>query len=46
MVDVSVTVTVHAEPWLARTGLVHETVVVVGCTPVVTTMLVEPLLEL
>jgi hypothetical protein len=28
---VSVTVTVHAEPWLTTTGVVQETVVVVGC---------------
>ena len=27
--EVSVTVTVHVEPWLATTGLVQETVVVV-----------------
>ena len=41
--DVSVTVTVHVEPWLITTGVVQETVVVV--TRGLTTMLVVPLLE-
>ncbi len=30
-VATSVTVTVQVEPWLATTGVVQETVVVVGC---------------
>lgn len=46
LVDVSVTVTLHVEAWLARTGLVHETVVVVLCTPWFTTTLAVPLLPL
>ncbi len=29
VVEMSVTDTLHVEPWLARTGVVHETVVVV-----------------
>jgi hypothetical protein len=36
VVEVSVTVTLHVEPWLITTGVVHETVVVVGWTPTVT----------
>ena len=42
--EVSVTVTVHVEPWLATTGVVQLTVVVVA--RLFTTMLVVPLLEL
>jgi hypothetical protein len=30
VLDVSVTVTVHVEPWLMKTGVVQLTVVVVG----------------
>jgi hypothetical protein len=41
---VSVTVTVHVEPWLITTGVVQLTVVVVVLT--LTTILVVPLLEL
>jgi len=41
--EVSVTVTVHVEPWLITTGVVHDTVVVVARR--LTTMLVVPLLE-
>ena len=44
--EVSVTVTVHVEPWLGTTGVVQETVVVVAWIPVFTTTLVVPLLEL
>ena len=40
--DTSVTVTVHVEPWLMRTGVVQETVVVVARG--LTTTLVVPLL--
>ena len=40
--EVSVTVTVHVEPWLTATGVVHETVVVVA--RLFTTILVVPLL--
>ncbi len=40
----SVTVTLHVEPWLITTGVVQETVVVV--VRGLTTMLVVPLLEL
>jgi hypothetical protein len=43
-VEMSVTVTVHVEAWLATTGVVHVTVVVVA--RMLTTMLVVPLLEL
>ena len=42
--EVSVTVTVHVEPWLTTTGVVQETAVVVA--RLFTTMLVVPLLEL
>src|SRR3989449_6631 len=42
--EVSVTVTVHVEPWFATTGVVQLTVVVVARG--LTTMLVVPLLEL
>jgi len=42
--EVSVTVTLHVEPWLMTTGVVHDTVVVVART--LTTMLVVPLLKL
>ena len=38
--EVSVTVTVHVDPWLMTTGVVQETVVVV--TRGLTTMLVVP----
>ena len=41
--EVSVTVTVHVEPWLITTGVVHEIVVVVA--RMLTTMLEVPLLE-
>ena len=41
---VSVTVTVHVEPWLIATGLVHDTAVVVERR--FTVMLVVPLLPL
>jgi len=41
--EVSVTVTVHVEPWLTATGVVHETVVVVA--RLFTTILVVPLLD-
>ncbi len=44
VVDVSVTVTVHVEPWFATTGVAQDTVVVVGWTPVCTMTLVVPLL--
>ncbi len=43
-VDVSVTVTVHVEPWLATTGVVQLTVVEV--VRGLTTMLAVPLLPL
>ncbi len=43
-VDVSVTVTVHVEPWLATTGVVQPTVVEV--VRGLTTMLAVPLLPL
>jgi hypothetical protein len=46
VVEVSVTVTVHVEPWLATTGVVQETATVVAWTPVFTMTLVVPLLEL
>ena len=42
--EVSVTVTVHVDPWLITTGVVQLMAVVVA--RVVTTMLVVPLLEL
>jgi len=42
--EVSVTVTVHVEPWLITTGVVQLTVVVVARG--LTTILVVPLLEL
>jgi len=42
--EVSVTVTVHVDPWLTITGVVHETVVVV--VRLFTTMLAIPLLPL
>lgn len=42
--EVSVTVTVHVEPWFATTGVVQETVVEVLCVPWFTTTLVDPLL--
>ena len=42
--EVSVTVTVHVEAWLATTGVVQLTVVVVA--RLFTTMLVVPLLPL
>ena len=41
--EVSVTVTVHVEPWLTTTGVVQETDVVVA--RLLTVMLVVPLLE-
>ena len=41
--EVSVTVTVHVDPWLIATGEVQLTVVVVA--RLLTTMLVVPLLE-
>ena len=44
--ELSVTVTVHAEPWFATTGVAHETVVVVTCAGTLTTTLVVPLLAL
>jgi hypothetical protein len=34
--EVSITVTVQAEPWLTTTGVVQLTVVVVTCSPMVT----------
>ena len=40
--EVSVTVTVHVEPWLTTTGVVQDTAVVVAL--LFTTMLVVPLL--
>ena len=40
--ETSVTVTLHVEPWLTTTGVVHDTVVVVA--RLFTTMLVVPLL--
>ena len=40
--EVSVTVTVHVEPWLITTGVEQETAVVVACG--FTTTLVVPLL--
>jgi len=40
--EVSVTVTVHVDPWFITTGVMHETDVVVTCG--VTTTLVVPLL--
>ena len=40
--EVSVTVTLHVDPWLITTGVVQETVVVVTCG--LTTTLVVPLL--
>jgi hypothetical protein len=43
-VEVSVTVTVHVDAWLATTGVVQLTIVVVA--RLLTTMLVVPLLEL
>ncbi len=43
-VEVSVTVTVHVEPWLATTGVVQLTVVDAGLW--LTTMLAVPLLPL
>ncbi len=43
-VDVSVTVTLHVEPWLITTGVVQETVVVVVLG--LTTMLAAPLVPL
>jgi hypothetical protein len=42
--EMSVTVTVHVDAWLATTGVVQLTVVVVA--RLFTTMLVVPLLEL
>ena len=42
--EVSVTVTLHVDPWLMTTGVVQETVVVVARG--LTTMLVVPLLAL
>ncbi len=36
IVDVSVTDTLHVEPWLTATGVTHVTVVVVTATPIVT----------
>ena len=42
--EVSVTVTLHVDPWLITTGVEHDTVVVV--TRGLTTMLVVPLLRL
>jgi len=42
--EVSVTVTVHVDPWLTITGVVHETVVDVVLR--LTTMLAVPLLPL
>ena len=42
--EVSVTVTLHAEPWLITTGVAHDTVVVVARG--LTTILAVPLLEL
>ena len=42
--ELSVTVTVHVEPWFTTTGVVHDTVVVVVLG--LTTMLAVPLLEL
>jgi len=46
VLDVSVTVTAQLEPWLATTGLVQVTVVVVMAASVFTTTLAVPLLEL
>jgi len=42
--EISATVTVHNEPWLATTGVAHDTVVVVA--RLLTTMLAAPLLPL
>ncbi len=42
--EMSVTVTLHVEPWLITTGVVQETVVVVARG--LTTILAVPLLEL
>ena len=44
--EVSVTVTVHVEPWFATTGVVHETVVVVLWMPWLTATVAVPLLAL
>jgi len=46
VVEESVTVTVQVEPWLATTGLVQETFVVVVRVGWFTTTLAVPLLEL
>jgi len=43
-VEVSATVTVHNEPWLATTGVAQDTVVVVA--RLLTTILAAPLLPL
>lgn len=40
--EVSVTVTVHADPWPMATGLAQVTLVVVGWTGALTTILVVP----
>ncbi len=42
--EISATVTVHNEPWLATTGVAQDTVVVVA--RLLTTMLAAPLLPL
>ncbi|SRR6266540_923407 len=46
VVEVSVTVTLQVDPSFARTGLTHETVVVVVAEGWFTVTLVVPLLEL
>ena len=45
VLEVSVTVTVHVDPWLATTGLVQETLIVVIDAGVLTTTLAVPLLD-
>ena len=45
VLEVSVTVTVHVDPWLATTGLVQETLIVVIAAGVLTTTLAVPLLD-
>lgn len=44
--ELSVTVTVQVDPWLATTGLEQETLVDVAAAVVLTTTLAVPLLEL
>ena len=45
VLKVSVTVTVHVDPWLATTGPVQETLIVVIAAGVLTTTLAVPLLD-